>query len=443
MKQWKVNKSKNTIRILFAVLFPIIPYYFQILGFNASNVLAAIFIILTFTCGGLHFSGKIKCNLLIFAFILWILCTCLCNVLSEASAEAVFFLLRIFAIFICIGTIKDKRIFNDVLLAIVYTYGVIAFFGVIEAITRFNIFSLINNAGATFNYNAPRFGLQRILTFGAHTIVHGLYVMFGLALCLYLLQFYKKESKPRKVIVCIYLLLWINLILTLSRSAILCTILCHILLLIFMGAKKMLRTILKCIAILVVTYFTCVLVAPEVAEFIRNSYFMVLAVFNDNYLSIISSTFGNDNLNAFGNRTDLYDWVTNSMNRHWIFGNGVNARFDYAYQDTNGEYFWMAHKTSIEVQYLATLYRYGIAGLLSECMVYITLLCEGIKKRKYRYPEEKKLSFNQMSIALFISYYVAMFMVNSSSERNMFFVIVVLFISYNFNQQFAKEEGLL
>lgn len=430
--------SRSGIMYIFITVFPIIPYYFEIFGISFSNIIAVLTLMILFLMSRMSVRREDTIIKTALPWLLWVLSMVLCNVVKGEMQEGIFILMRMIAIYLCVtGSIKSKDTFLKALHILVVTYGIVGILGVIEGITRMNAFSFLNTMGVDLNYNPLRFGVKRILGFASQTIVYGIYISFGLGLCLYMLQMSALHSRKRNLYLTIYILLWFNLFLTLSRSAILCALLSQGLMLYFMGMRKLLFSIIKVLVGICAIYFFCSLVFPDIAKAISNVFYMLLAVFNYSYADAISSAFGNDNLYAVGNRLDLYNWVADSMDGHWLFGQ--NSAFNYAVKNTDGFYTWTTYKASIEVEYLSSLYNYGLIGLIFQICFFISLIKEGFKKKSKSFLRERNLSFNAVCLSLFISYFMTLFAVNQSSERNMFLIIVMLFISYNKFSQFDDE----
>lgn len=422
--------SKKNILWFIVVIYPLIPYYFTLFGINATNIIAIFIFCVLF--------ALYKDRILIFKkdrLLMIFLFACLCQTLSMAingSVEALYYVFKIILPFYYLTIlIQTKEDFYYVIENVVNASGVLCIFGIIEEVTHFNIFSLLNTSGSTLNYNALRFGLLRIISFTGQAITYGIYIMFCLCLCFYLLQIYKVAGIRRNQLMLIYVLLWVNAILTLSRSSILCCLLSQVLLLFFCGAKKTIKTICSySVIILVVIGFVCAFSdAARVA--LLNFVWMLAAVFDPSYSSLISASFGNDNLIAQGNRIDLYNWVFESMNGKWIFGHGYDVQFSYSHDVVTDGWTWTSTKTSIEVQSLFLLFHYGVITVVSQYVAYIVALVNSWKNRKIRMQNETTLGFNGVICSIIITY-LFYFLANSmGSEEFFFYILIALFIVYN------------
>lgn len=126
-----------------------------------------------------------------------------------------------------------------------------------------------------------------------------------------------------------------------------------------------------------------------------------------------------------GNRFDLWYWVYLSMGNHWIWGNGMTAKFAYEV------YTWQT-KTSIENQYLFVLWHNGIVGLVMLILSYISTLIFTWKRRKqYINQGNEKISFNVVMFVIMIVYYIAELGVQETDMTRMYSVFIALIIAYN------------
>lgn len=363
-------------------------------------------------------------------FLIWIIGRSIQDISSGFFLEGFYFLLLTIVSFICLyNLIKNHNDFLIALKTILIGASLVSILGIFEEITRVNVFSFLNTDYELI-YNPLRFGLLRILGFSQHTIAHGVYVMFMMSICMYMWQFVNKKTE-KFFIITIYSLLCINLLLTLSRSIIICTIASQFLILYMMGARKLFKMIFKTIIFIIPILFIVTLFIPALGKTIKYGFLMIAALFDSKVASSISSAFGNDNLMGVGNRFDLYGWVSEKMAGHWLFGHGLYADFSYSFTQSNGFYSWIQTKDSIEVEYLNTLYQFGIFGMMTEVLSFLSVLGLNIKKYSSKLFFEKKISFNKIAFVTLIFYYLQLFAVNQSSDKYVFYIFVMFTIIYN------------
>ena len=363
-------------------------------------------------------------------FLFWIIGRSIQCINSGFLLESFYFFLLTIVAFICLyNLIKNHNDFLNALKTILVGAFIVSILGIFEEITSVNVFSFLNTDYELI-YNPLRFGLLRILGFSQHTIAHGIYIMFMLSICMYMWQFANKKFE-KFMIIAVYSLLCINLLLTLSRSIIICTIASQFLILYMMGARKLFKLIFKTIIIIVPILFIVALFIPKLGKMIQYVFLMIAALFNSKIASSISSAFGNDNLMGVGNRIDLYGWVSEKMPGYWLFGHGLYADFSYSFTQSNGFYSWIQTKDSIEVQYLNTLYQFGIFGMMTEILSFLSVLGLTIKKYNSKLFFENNIGFNKIVFVTFLFYFLQMFAVNQSSDKYIFYLFVMFTIIYN------------
>lgn len=421
--------NSGDLMVLFVSVFPIIPFYFYIAGVSVINLVAVGFFVvevIIISKGKLSIIRQI--TMLSVAFLLWVVLHSMSLLYHGELGTLIFFVFQTWGI--CIAMQKPlakKEMFLKAISSIVKMSAVLSVFGIIEEITGFNVFNIVNTIGYSIAYST-RMGIQRISSYSSHSIVYGAYIMFCLSLCIYIGQF-SNNKKDKIMYKVIYLLLWINILLTLSRSSILIAMVSQVLILYSMGFK---RAILKTIKIVVVIALVMVVLCslfPGLGKIMLNIGYMILAVFIDDYADLISVTFG-ANIHGTGNRLDLYTWVAEEMKGHWLFGYGTSASFNHAYEVQSGIYTATNIKKSIEVQYLYALFHYGVVGLIGEIILYISTVYYTYRRRK-RTSWEPKINFYQVCFILFVCYYLLFFAVNQSSDRTIYYVVLVLLIMYN------------
>ena len=420
----------DKVLIFFAVLYPVIPAYFKIVGFSFPNLCCISFILIALIYKKIRL--VLKKNIVVFSLLLWMMVNAFIYIYHSYYFGAIWTICTVIAGLIYVDNIKKQSVFINIIIAIVYVSGVICLLGIIEAISGFNIFSFLNTSGDKIMINPARFGLTRIVGFSYQTISYSVYMIICACFAVYLLNL-KNVLNNRSIVRvrCIYILIVINIFLSLSRSAIIIFLMSQMLFLWKMGMKKVIKTIVIAFFICCILLFFLSYIAPSVFHQVKNLYYMIIAVFDSNYTSFISKEFGKDNLNAIGTRKDIYGWVYEKVRNNLLLGVGFKTPFSYKY-DSGNLWHTMITKSAIEVEYLLTLYESGIIGLLSEIFVFLSLICSCLKNNFKCTVWENKISFNFLSFVIFISMILMYFMVNQSSEQYVFNILICLFLAYNF-----------
>lgn len=434
--------SLESLIVFFVSLYPIMPTYFRITFLTGTNFVALIFVIFVLLeKGGNIYIEVTSVERLVLA---WVLVQIVIQLLHSYSFTTPLMLfIRYIAVLVLFpDLIKTKRIFLKVIDILIFVSILISIFGIIESIFKFNVFELLNNSGANITYNQLRFGLRRIIGFTPQTITYCIYQVFIGALIFYRLTM-SIENKKQLMFKVAYVLSLIAAILTLSRSALLFYFVIQMFLLIQIGYKKFVKKVIMIAIFGFLAIFLISVINQGAAKALDNFLFMFLAIFNENYSSRIATAFGNDNLSAVGNRIQLYQWVWETLKDHKLLGIGNVANFKYSYSATNGTYSWVNTKTSIEVEWLSTLYEYGILGLITEIAMYISLIINELRTSKNIVTGwESKLGFGKFCFILTVGYIVMGFAVSFSLEDHLFFIIVSLWIAYVRNGGFNDDEEI-
>ena len=414
----------STMTLIFIALYPIMPSYFEIVGIPVQYLLSLLYILFCIFLSRGYFSTKLSTlETLIFLWALWRSFTC---VINGELATALWQFLTVVACYFVSHGIKDKDFFVKAIDIIIIVGVIVGVFGIIEAVTGFNVFEMLNTSGAELNYSTARFGLRRLLSFSSHTIQYCLYCMFVLALTLYRIA---NDVKKKGTYYIGYMIIFANAILSLSRGPILVMVISQLILLYTAGFKNFVKTIIKVVAVVAVLVIVVIFAFPQVASMLRQIVYMLLAVFNSSYASAISSSFGS-NLSGVGNRLDLYGWVWENLSGHYIFGKGPWAVFEHvmSYNMWTGAIY----KYSIEVNYLHTMYHYGIITMVLEILMMLKLMISGTSRKFKTRSEtyEHRLSFGTMFAIMVFCYLISWFAVQAGSEFAVFLICMSLFLSY-------------
>jgi len=423
--------KRKTILFLFIIVLTVLPYYFCIGGVSATNL---VYIALLFTycifCGGkirpMHMDAGLK--VILFAW----LCSRLVTYFYHGEyLRALLFWLSFFGIgWVICDYIQSERDITVLLDLIINIAGIVCIIGVFEAVTHINLFAVLNNSGVKLNYNAPRFGLVRIIAFTGQTINYCLYCSIVACITLYRLQ--NNIGRLRAwVLRAIYALLCLNILLTLSRSIIVCFIISQVMLLWKFGVKKFAGICLALLAAFVVagTVWSAV---TDSENMILQMIYMIMAVFDSSFAEKLSVNWGVEDKSGVGDRLDLYRWVFVSVKNNIWLGMGEKAKFSYQYGRTNGLYSWIQLKQSIEVNFLSLLYHYGIISAVCETMVYLKLCMSSFRNMKRKPLEwEGIISFDYLMFVIMVMELLSWIMVNSEAELFTLYMTMFIYISYS------------
>lgn len=433
------KKFTSFQKLLLIILgfYPVIPAYFKVLGFSSPNLCYLLLIL-----AAIVFKQrvlKVKLNFLNLVIAFWLLINLFLYFYHGYYFGALWAFLLVAAGIVVSGTVKTKDLFFKILINLCNITGVICILGLFESFTGFNIWSYLNNSGANISINPPRFGITRIVSFTYQTISYSVYLTIIACVVFYLLSC--KNNLDKKTVLRLkidYLLIIINIVLTLSRSGILLFVFTQFLLLIKTGGKHFLKTVIRIVIVFLLFIFFVSVAFPSLYHFLQNFYYMILAVFDDRYTSLIASEFGKDNLNVTGTRLIIYKWVWQKVNGKYVLGVGYNTPFSYFY-DAGNIYHTVIEKTAIEVEYLLTFYESGFLGLIAEICVFISLLVSSVSNKFQSSSCEGKIGFNYLFFVIVLGLVLVYFSVNQSSEQYIFYLLISMHIAYNQRRKYISQ----
>ncbi len=308
---------------------------------------------------------------------------------------------------------QDLDKFINVFLLFLTIYAIL---GILECLTGFNIWDLVRSAG----FQRYRFGLYRSYGSSTNFTNNAAFLMLCLPIVVWKLQ---QEEVHKKKYAVIYGLVLLNILATLTRSIILCTILLQFIWLLKSG---MLQFIKKHFAQVTAATAAVVLLVniPVVYHFLNQFISMFVALFDYETANEISDSFGS-NANGIGQRFLLYTWIFEAVKDKIFFGLGPNCPFEYAFMTSTGK---RMIKNSIENQYLVHLYRYGIAGLISYLFMLISVISRLWKNRENDLNGKgKKCTFGFMILTTAFIYFISGLSFAASDDFRMLFLILSLF----------------
>ena len=430
----KVNIRNFLVFLIFAI-YPIIPEYFGIAGISALKLMCLSIVIISAALLGiskLNFSTYKKVSI---AFGIWLFIMLLNQILRGNIVEYGYEILCYYLVgLVAIKCLNSRERFIWAIDLLIISAVVASIIGIIESFTSFNVFQLLNTLGADISLQPLRFGFRRIISFTYQTISFCNYCMFALALIFYRITITKKKNLKIKYIIA-YIIVLVAAILTLSRSCLLCIIFSQLLLLYLCGYKTFIKIFVLIMICLLIIAGVASLISSDFFDFLQNISYMLLAIFDENYASLL----GNIDGTGIGDRADLFDWVWSSVKDYKWLGKGGTAEFSYSYQAYSGIYSYTQTKTSIENQYLNLLYHYGILGLFSMVWVYIQLFVQAIKQAiKGTGSWEQKISFSKLSAVIFFTYLVSFWAVHQIDEKRIFFCTIYLLLAYCANEMYKE-----
>ncbi|MGL5434754.1 MAG: hypothetical protein ACRDBO_05045 [Lachnospiraceae bacterium] len=416
---------------LFMLLYPILPWYFMVFGVSVRILLLlAVFFLLLLSYGG-KFPKMLRNNKWIAKIIIiWAVTLTTIAVIHADTLYVITWSVPWLGLMpIIVNKVKTKDEFIKLIDFMIYTGGIVAVLAIFEEFTRINVFRFFNTSGAELSTNFVRMGMWRVISFTSHPITYSLYCMFIMCFVIYRISL--PETKRKALLVSIYAIVFLGSLFTLSRSSIIVIILSQVGLLWLCGYRTLLKRIIQILIPVILIMAILCFVNKELWEMIQTPLIMVLAVFSDSYADTLLSMGYTGDTSGIADRFLLYSVVWDSVKDNLLIGFGPSSNLNVKITNFQG---YLYNKQSIEVQLLIQLYRYGLFAAVLEVLRDISQIISAFKRRKFGTAYwEGELSFSKLCFILFAVYFIAMFSVMRNEDGNIFFLTVVLFMTYNAN----------
>lgn len=429
-------RFKNVL-LAFIFLYPITPWYITFGPLNLVNIVSMIFIAFWIIGANIRIASFSKTSAF---FWLYLVAYSVQALLDTSLAKAFAYIIAQLVVCIVVYTeIRKRDIFSEALHMLVYAAGCLSVTGLVEEITRTNIFHIISGLPSGSFYTETRLGIYRIETSFSHPIVYCAYLCFIAGLLIYLIDC-ELDEKKKRIYRIIYVLVLINALFTMSRSTLLVLVLEQAILGYMTGVIKFSKKVIFVTIIGAAFLFTSSIFELAYISKIKDVWYMFLALFSDSYSSLYSTSFGM-NESGIGNRFELFTWVADAVKGHEVLGMGTSASFSYsvsAVESTwNYSYTWT--KTSIENEYLYNYYIHGVVGIVMFSLNIIGVIVYAIKTRLKRKRcaicaegiNEHKITFPNLMAVLLIGYAVTLFSVRSSDNVRIFNILICILFSYS------------
>ena len=332
-----------------------------------------------------------------------------------------FLLEQLIPYYLCVVYINTEQKLQGALNCFTKAAFLYAILGIVEAVTKFNLFDSIIGTVYESQQQMMRFGIYRPRGICTMTINNCIVLCFALCLVAYYMNIKKKVTWFDKAT---YGLLLVNAILTLSRAALVMVLGSQILI----GLKTDYIKNKNRIAIVTIvgvcgSLITEVLGFHLIKDVITQFILMFSSVFSKEAAASLSSSFG-ANPNGIGHRFMLYEWIFEDVGNHWLFGLGSQAAF--------GRYVMAKTlKTSIENYYLSRYFHFGMIGVLTSIVAILSVIIYSVKNRKRCASFEKKININDVVLIAFLMYLVVLLTVSTTDDVRVFSLMLGITVARN------------
>ena len=398
----------ETLVNIYIALYPIAPGYFKIFGFDSGVVLSFLFcIIYIFFKGKSHLRIKKSHLSIVGVFLLLMLLplifhgeiTRLVRVIFEYGIT----------LLILMDYFDSERKIDKAINILIIVATIMCFFGIYESLFGKNFFTFLFN-GSELDLTPDlqmRGAFARSETTFGHAIPYAIYLsIVGL-----LTSYNCFVNKDRRYLFS-YILIVLNIVLSISRAPIIVFFISQVLLLYLAGLKTFVRTIGRImVAIILLTLFVSWM-SPSFLNSITSMVTMVLAVFSENAAQQIGYI---TNANPFTYRIELIKVLPQYFEGHIIFGHGDSERITF---NMLGHSYY-----SVDNSYLAWTLKYGIIGLIGNVIPIVKTIKSSIK---YRDKNPVFIAF----ISIGVCYMLNLFAVAQLGEYKIWIIVLSLVFSY-------------
>jgi len=345
----------KAITLIFIALYPVMPDYFRIFGLPSGAVLASAFVLLSFlNINNLFIIKKRDASVALAVTIL--LCTP--YVVHREYTTAIKNFIEYALVFLMLGKYFKKREQIDQSLKIIITVASITcFFGLFEFVTGKSLFTPFYSGVSTDL--SPTLQMRGAFSRSEASFGHAITYAIYLGMCALLDSMYIIKTNRLKYKV-IYILLVVTLFTTMSRAPIILFVFCQLIVLYLFGFKKLISTVIKVVAGLMIVGGVIFVMAPSLFSNFQYMINVVLAIFSEGAASQVGDI---QNANPFDYRLKLLEIIPQYIKGSLLFGHGISLSLNFSI---------LGHTyVSIDNGYLVWLFRYGIVGFFGNSLLFV------------------------------------------------------------------------
>lgn len=317
---------------------------------------------------------------------------------------------------------KDIKYFQKALSIICLSSLILSILGIIEYVTSFNIFHLLetSNVSGILSNTYVRQGQLRVSSSFSHALGYGLYLLLVIPIA-----FYKfKKSNHKKYYTVLLFLLIINLFLTISRSTLLafgCS------LFVFYLLSNLKRKIMYLyISLIIVFPAMAISLVPgtenvPVISIIGNN----LKGLSDTFLGTHMATDYGNNIEPFSYRNQLINYALSQQGTDNIFGKGVGfiRKEPLVFYIPEINPYGPTISQSVDNYYANVKLESGWIGLISTFILLFAIILTIFRNRK-------KGLFNKIILVSFMGYLIELFSVNDLNTIIFLWILLAIYSSY-------------
>ena len=176
----------ENILLAFIFIYPITPWYITFGPLNLVNIVSMIFIAFWIVGSNMRIANFSRTNAF---FWIYLLVYSVQALIDTSLVKAIAYIIAQLTVCLIVYTeMRKRKIFVEALHMLVYAAGILSVIGLVEEVTRTNIFHIISRLPSSSFYTEIRLGIYRIETSFSHPIVYCAYLCFIAGLLNYLTQ---------------------------------------------------------------------------------------------------------------------------------------------------------------------------------------------------------------------------------------------------------------
>ncbi|MBN3007027.1 O-antigen ligase family protein [Ruthenibacterium lactatiformans] len=405
---------------IYTVIYTISPSYTKVLGhpiYRLASMMVFAFAIVSYGRGS-RFVSKNLFVLFSTLLLTRILPFAANGEMDRYIIEIIQIYIPLIAISLVMGNNRDKL--ESIISIMIVTSLIICVFGIVEEVTRFNVFSLVEN----YAFANPRLGSISTERWGIYRIEQGFNTSLTYAMYLQLcfgLTFYRIIRAPKKGFYFFAALLQIaNLVLTMCRGILLVFIV-QVFLLVILNRKQF---NLKRVAVILLATILSITVAIRMIPALLDAFTMVF----QSAISIVTTGSGGANDDDSISQREGYQAVA-----YEALKNPRNAIFGV------GEYGLREMRT-IDNNWLAVMSAYGILGMIGYVFILGAPILKSISEIRKRSGPPENITFYKCMFCTILAYAMSLFTVAQMEEVRTFYVLWGLTLFYSNNESNIEPE---
>lgn len=340
----------------------------------------------------------------------------------------------VFLMVLMTNLIRTQREFSKYIKCYCNFIGLYSILGVIECVTGFNIWNILTGSSQLVYV---RYALHRSYGSMTNFTNNAFFLLLSTVIVLWEIQNCKEIDRRKNIIV--FILVNLNLFATLTRSAILLTLVFYLILLVRGGLLRFIKKHFVPIFIITVGIILVFLFSNATRNVMSMLVNMFLAIIDEDAAMSIKSEFGG-NVGGVGNRFQLYDWVLESIKGKEVFGAGPKM---FTYNWVRGDGIAML-KDSLENEYLSVLFRFGMVGLVLYLTMIFNFIVKIYRARRRLDSEISRIKRNMRwdSLVAIITpiYYLGGFFYAYADDSRLFLILMCLLYAFTANVIDSKED---